>query len=190
MKLAVTLAVLAFAGCATAVDPDTSTADQASTAPILQGTSTTCPWIVDKTCYGLNNDANNIWPTGAGITSAYVMVRSGPTQASGRQQTWLAFVVWNDSVVGRIFRLAAGTTDAVNFNSLVSNTLAARTFNLPDTSEGSSGATSGGPSPPPHPNVDGNIVFDPDYLSAVAGDAAVIRRATANFLATKSAAID
>jgi len=191
MKLAVVLAVLAVAGCATAVDPETSTADQSAVVPTgLPATNTTCQWVVDKPCYGLNNDANNIWPTGMGITSTYVLVRSGPTQASGRLQTWLAFVVWNDAVVGRIFRLNAGTTDAVNFNSVLANTLAVRSFNLPDTSAGSSGATSGGPSPPPHPNVEGPIVFDTGYLTTVAGDAAVIRRVTADFLATKSPAID
>jgi hypothetical protein len=193
MKLAVTLAVLAVTvtGCATVADPETSTTDQAAVAPKgLPQTDTTCQWVVDKTCYGLNNDGNNLWPTGMGITSAYVMTRSGPTRLSGRQQTFLAFVVWNDSVIGRIFRLDVGSSDAVNFNSVVANTFAARTFNLFDTSAGSTGTTAGGPSPPPHPNVEGPIVFDSTYLGAVTQQAAVIDRATGDFLAIKSAAID
>jgi hypothetical protein len=96
-------------------------------------------------------------------------------------------VVWNDSVIGRIFRLDAGSSDAVNFNSVVANTLAGRTFNLPDTSAGSTGSTSGGPVPPPHPNVEGPITFDSPYLGAVANDAAIINRTTGEFLATRSA---
>lgn len=191
MKLAVTLAALAFAGCATAADPEASTADQAAVVPTgLPQTNTTCQWVVDKTCYGLNNDGNNLWPTGMGITSAYVMTRSGPTRLGGRQQTFLAFVVWNDSVIGRIFRLDAGTTDAVNFNSVLANTFAGRTFSLLDTSAGSTGTTAGGPSPPPHPNVEGPIVFDTGYLGTVTSDAAILRRVTTDFLATRSAAID
>ncbi|HEX3761944.1 MAG TPA: hypothetical protein VHW23_24760 [Kofleriaceae bacterium] len=196
MKLAVTLAVLAFAGCATAVDPEpsaTSSTDQASVVPTgLPSTNTTCQWQIDESCYGQLNNANNLWPPGIGITSAFVMTRSGPPHLVGRVQTptFLAFVVWNDSVIGRIFRIDVGSTDNANFDAVVANTFVVRTFNLPDTSAGSSGATSGGPSPPPHPNVDGSIVFDPGYLSSVAGNAAIVRRATADFLATRSAAID
>jgi len=101
MKFAVTLAVLAITGCTTAIDQDTSTTDQAATVSIeLPHTDTTCQWSVDTICYGQRNDGNNLWPTGIGITSAYVLTRRGPTRLSGRQPTYLAFVVWNDSVIG------------------------------------------------------------------------------------------
>jgi hypothetical protein len=191
MKLAVVFAVLAITGCAGAIDQDTSTADQAAVVPAgLPSTTSTCQWQVDQMCYGQLNDGNNLWPTGIGITSAFVLTRSGPTRLSGRQATFLAFVVWNDSVVGRIFRVDVGSSNATNFNSVVANTFAGRTTSLPDTTEGQGGATSGGPSPPPHPNVEGPITFDSTYLGAVTSSSAIIHRATLDFLATKSAAID
>ena len=148
MKLVVAFAILAITGCAGAFDPDTSTADQAAAARTdLPSTATTCQWQVDQMCYGQLNDGNNLWPTGIGITSAYVMTRRGPTRLSGRQPTFLAFVVWNDSVVGRIFRVDVGTANAANFNSVLAATFATRTFGIPDTSAAAAGAIAGGPTP-------------------------------------------
>jgi hypothetical protein len=194
MKLAVAFAVLAITGCATAIDQDTSTTDQAATVLIdLPRTNTTCQWSVDTTCYGQRNDGNNLWPTGIGITSAYVLTRRGPTRLFGRQPTYLAFVVWNDSVVGRIFRIDVGTSNAANFNSVYANTFAARTSGtsgIPDPSEGAAGAVTGGPTPTPGPNVEPPIVFESSYLDAVVNSAAIIHRTTSEFLATKSLAID
>lgn len=191
MKLAVTLAVLAITGCATAIDQDTSTTDQAAVVLAdLPHTDTTCQWSVDTSCYGQRNDGNNLWPAGLGITSAYVMTRRGPTRLGGKQPTYLAFVVWNNSVIGRIFRIDVGTSNAVNFNSVLANTFAARTFSLPNGSECAAGAVAGGPTPTPGPNVEPPIVFESSYLGAVVNSAAMIHRATSEFLATKSAAID
>jgi hypothetical protein len=191
MKLAVTFAVLAIAGCAGAIDQDTSTADQAAVVPTgLPSTNTSCLWQVDQSCYGQLNDGNNLWPTGMGITSAYMMMRSGPTRLSGRQQTFLAFVVWNDTVVGRIFRVDIGTSNASNFLSVSASTFAGRTLavspGLPDPSAGSTGSTGGGGPPPPHPNVENPLVFDSAYLGIVANDAASVRRATVDFMAAKA----
>lgn len=193
MKLAVTLAVLAITGCATAIDQDTSATEQAAT--VLTGlprTNTTCQWSVDTTCYGQRNDGNNLWPTGIGITDAYVLTRRGPPRLSGRQPTYLAFVVWNDSVVGRIFRIDVGTAAATNFQSVYANTFAARTSGsgVPNGSECAAGAIQGGPTPTPGPNVEPPIVFESSYLDAVVNYAANIHRTTAEFLATKSGAID
>lgn len=194
MKLAVAFVVLAITGCATAIDQDTSTTDQAGV--VLTGlprVDTTCQWSVDTLCYGQRNDGNNLWPTGVGITSAYVLTRRGPTRLSGRQPTYLAFVVWNDAVVGRIFRIDAGTSAAVNFQSVSANTLAARTSSgsgLPDNSEGAQGAVTGGPTPTPGPNVEPPIVFESSYLDAVVNSAAIIHRTTTEFLGIKSGAID
>src|SRR4051794_6267604 len=124
MKLAVTLAVVAATGCAAAPEDTgtTATTDPTDQSSIilpagLPRVNTTCQWSVDSICYGQRNDANNIWPAGMGITSTFVMVRSGPTRLDGKQQTYLAFVVWNNAVVGRIFRLDLGSSDAVNFNN-------------------------------------------------------------------------
>jgi hypothetical protein len=192
MKLAVTLAVVAATGCATAPEDaaitGAATADQSATIlPAgLPRVNTTCQWSVDTTCYGQRNDANNIWPTGMGITSTSVLVRSGPTRLDGKQQTYLAFVVWNNSVVGRIFRLDLGSTDAVNFNNTLAAVYYVRTFG-PDLRAGQQGSTYGSPTPPPHPNVNDPLVFDAPYLGAVVNNASIIDRATTDFLATKSA---
>lgn len=187
MKLAVAFAVLAITGCAPAVDQDTSTTDQAIDLP---HTDTTCQWSVDTTCYGQRNDGNNLWPTGIGITDAYVLMRRGPTRLSGRQPTYLAFVVWNDSVVGRIFRIDVGTAAATNFQSVYANTFAARTSasGVPDGSECAAGAIAVGPTPTPGPNVEPPIVFDPKYLDAVVNYAAILHGTTKQFLATASEA--
>lgn len=191
MKLAVTFAVLAITGCATAIDQDTSTTDQAAVLPTgLPRTDTSCQWSVDTTCYGQRNDGNNLWPSGIGITDAYVLTRRGPTRLKGTQPTYLAFVVWNDSVIGRIFRIDVGTSNAANFNSVLANTFAARTFSIPNGSECAAGAIAGGPTPTPGPNVEPPIVFEPTYLDAVVKNAAIIHRTTSEFLATKSGAID
>jgi hypothetical protein len=195
MKLAVTLAVVAATGCATAPEDTattaTATTDQsASIVPTgLPSVTTTCQWTVDSTCYGQRNDANNIWPTGMGITSISVLERSGPTRLDGKQQTYLAFVVWNHSVVGRIFRLDLGSTDAVNFNNTAAAVYYVRSFG-PDLTAGQQGSTYGSPGSPPHPNVNDPIVFDAGYLSSVVNSATILDRVTADFLATKSIAID
>jgi hypothetical protein len=190
MKLAVTLAVVAATGCATAPEDTatTATTDQSATVvPAgLPSVSTTCQWTADSTCYGQRNDANNIWPAGMGITRTFVLTRSGPTRLDGKQQTFLAFVVWNDTVVGRIFRLDVGSADAVSFNNTLQAVFYTRTFG-PDLGAGQGGSTYGSPTPPPHPNVNDPIVFDTGYLTSVVSSAAMLDRVTTNFLATKSA---
>jgi hypothetical protein len=192
MKYAVTLAVVAVTGCATAVDSESSTADQATVLPAgLPSTTTSCLWQVDRNCYGQLNDGNNLWPTGMGINSAYVLMRSGPTRLSGRQPTFLAFVVWNDAVVGRIFQVDVGTRDAASFLTVSAATFANRTLasseGLPDPNAGSTGSTGGGGPPLPRPNVEGPLTFDPIYLGTVVDHATVIRKATADFMGAKTA---
>lgn len=192
MKFAVALAVLAVTGCATAVDSESSTADQATVLPAgLPTTTTSCLWQIDHTCYGQLNDGNNLWPPEMGINSAYVLMRSGPTRLSGRQPTFLAFVVWNDAVVGRIFQLDTGTRDAANFLTVSAATFASRTqavgtSGLPDPNAGSTGSTGGGGPPLPHPNVEGPLTFDPIYLGGVVNTAATIHKATADFMGAKT----
>jgi hypothetical protein len=190
MKLAATLAVVAATGCAAAPEDTATTATADQSAIVLPAglprVNTTCQWTVDSTCYGQRNDANNIWPTGMGITSTFVMVRSGPTRLDGKQPTYLAFVVWNHSVVGRIFRLDLGTPDAVHFNNTAAAVYYVRSFG-PDLGAGQGGSTYTNPGSPPHPNVNDPLVFDAPYLAAVVNTASIFDRATADFLATKSA---
>jgi hypothetical protein len=190
MKLAVTLAVVAATGCATAPEDTATTATAEQSSVILPAglpqVNTTCRWSVDTTCYGQRNDANNIWPTGMGITSTFVLTRSGPTRLDGKQQTYLAFVVWNTAVVGRIFQLDLGTPDAVSFNNTLQNVFYVRTFG-PDLRAGQGGSTYGSPTPPPHPNVNDPIVFDPGYLGTVVNSAAMLDRVTTDFLMARSA---
>ena len=190
MKAAVTLVILITASCASGTDPDTSATEEASI--LLTGlpqVNTSCQWIPGKTCYGLANDGNNIWPTGMGITSVQVLTRSGPDRLDRTQQTFLAFVVWNRSYVGRIFRVDVGS-DGANWRDVLSDVTAVRTFNNLDFNTGSTGTASGGPVSPPHPNVDGQLIFDQPYLDVVRREAGVIDAASREFLATRAAGVD
>jgi hypothetical protein len=171
-------------------EPETSTAtDNAVVAQGLVAVDTSCQWVPGKNCYGVPNDGNSIWPTGMGITSVQVLTRSGPDRLAGRQQTFLAFVIWNGTTVGRIFRVDIGD-DGANWRAVLGNVAATRTFNNLDFNTGSTGSASAGPVNPPHPNVEGPITFDPGYLGVVARYAGAIDGASRNFLATKAAAID
>jgi hypothetical protein len=190
MKAVVALAVLVATGCAAGSEPETVTTDEAiGILPVLSQVNTSCLWIPGKTCYGLPNDGNNIWPDGVGITSVQVLTRSGPDRLNHAQQTFLAFVVWNRTVVGRIFRVDIGTNGA-NWRAELSNITATRTFNGIDNNTGSTGSVVAGPVHPPHPNVDVAIVFDTGYLDAVKRYAAIIDSASDQFLATRAPVID
>lgn len=191
MKAAVALALLVAAGCAAGSEPETATADEAiSILPLLPQVNTSCLWIPGKTCYGMPNDGENIWPAGLGITSVQVLTRSGPDRIDSTHHTFLAFVVWNRSIVGRIFRVDFGA-NAANWRAELGNITATRTFSGPDNNTGSTGSAVAGPVNPPHPNVvDGPITFDTGYLDAVKRYASVIDSASEQFLATRSAAID
>jgi hypothetical protein len=195
MKAVATLVVLVIASCATATEPETAATDQAATVDelitsVLPQVNTSCQWVPGKTCYGMTNDGNNIWPLNMGITRVQVLTRSGPDRLAHKQATFLAFVVWNNAVVGRIFRIDAGTSAAANWNATLGNILAGRTFSLFDTQAGSTGSTAGGPGPVPHPNVDEAIVFDAPYLDAVKRYGTAIDDATTGFLATRAAGVD
>lgn len=194
MRAVVALVIIFTASCATAVEPDATATEQAATLDdVVRGlpqVNTSCQWVPGKTCYGMTNDGNSIWPLNAGITSIQVLTRSGPDRLDHKQPTFLAFVVWNNAVVGRIFRIDAGTADAVNWNNTLGNVVAGRTFNLFDTGAGSTGSTGGGPLPPPHPSVDEALVFDAPYLAAVRRYGTMINDATNAFLGTRAAGVD
>src|SRR4029077_5313840 len=52
--------------------------------------------------------AEDLWPTNCGITSAQILKRKGPTNPINNADTFIAFVVWNDSIVGHIYTVDIG----------------------------------------------------------------------------------
>lgn len=192
MRVVAALIVLAATACATPEEPDTATAEGDATIVPIRGlveVNTSCQWVPQGTCYGVTNDGASIWPLGMGITSVQVMTRSGPNRLSNQQTTQLAFVVWNSNTVGRIFRID-NDTDQADWRAWMSNVMEARTFNILDTTAGSTGSPAGGPAPPPHPNVEGPLTFSIDYLSVVKRESTVIQNATNAFLTARAAGVD
>jgi hypothetical protein len=191
MKAVATLLVLVLASCAMGSEPDTATTqDNATVIRVLPQVDTSCQWVAGRSCYGQPNDGNNIWPAGMGITTLQVLVRGGPTRFDGKQPTFLAFVVWNSTAVGRIFRIDLGTDDEADWHARLDGIVAGRTISLFDSEAGSQGSTVGSPTPPPHPNVIGPITFDSSYLDVVRRTAGVIDDATHAFLGTEAKGID
>src|SRR5256885_1924715 len=136
MKAAALFVVLAIASCG--IEPSTSVTESA-----LTGVNTSCQWIPGKNCYGQANDGNNIWPANQGIQTMYILYRYGPDRLRHTQQTFLAFVVWNSTTVGRIFRIDLGTPEAVDWRATSSNVAAGRTSGAPDFNTGSTGTAVG-----------------------------------------------
>jgi hypothetical protein len=192
MKAAATLLALILASCAIDTAPDTSTTEEHATV-INQGlpqVSTSCQWIPGKTCYGLPNDGDNIWPANIGITRVQVLTRGGPTRMDGERRTTLAFVVWNGIVVGRIFRIDTDMPEYADFRAKLDDIVAGRAMTIRNGQEGSNGNPVANPNPPPHPNVNQGIVFDLGYLDVVKRYANVIDNATDGFLGTKIPGVD
>jgi len=189
MKASVTLLVLVIASCATGYDPETSASEQTATAQRLIPVNTSCQWIPGKSCYGVSNDGDSIWPTEMGITSVQVLTRSGPDRLEHTQHTFLAFVIWNKTTVGRIFRVDIGP-DSAHWRATLGDIAETRTLGNIDFDIGSTGGAGGGPVGPPHPNVMGPITFDTAYLAAVKRYAGVIDDATNQFLITRAVGID
>jgi hypothetical protein len=191
MKAVATLLALLLASCALAADPQTATTeDNAIITRVLPQVNTSCLWVAGRNCYGQPNDGNNIWPSGMGITSVQVLVRSGPDRLEHKQQTFLAFVVWNSAFVGRIFQVDSGSPDAVDWQRTLNGIVAGRTISLFDTQAGSTGSTVGGPGPIPHPNVVGPITFENNFLDVVRKQAGIIDDATTAFLGTSVKGVD
>ncbi|HET9620318.1 MAG TPA: hypothetical protein VFP84_03050 [Kofleriaceae bacterium] len=113
----------------------------------------------------------DIWPLDHGITSAQIVYRKEIDSSIG--PTHVAFVVWNGSFVGRIYRIH-NNADSTDFLLNVAQLEATRVSRGPDNSVSSSGnGTGGNTKPPPHPNVDEDITYNPDDLdnARVAGRA-------------------
>ena len=190
MRPVLALLAVCVAGCAANdLDPSPQTGAQASELTLgavgaASASTTSITWVPGgKDCGGTPCDGNNIWPLEGRITSLQILLRGGPDRAEHRIQTFLAFVVWNRTTVGRIYRVDFGAAGA-DFRAVSSNIIAGRTSSLPDTSAGSSGTGLGSPAPAPHPNVEGPLEFTDTYLKSVAAVAGDIDDATRRFLAT------
>jgi hypothetical protein len=173
---------LALVGCVTENELQTST-----TTSAISEANTSVNWDPEVGCGPVKNpdlvpcDGNFLWPADAGITSVQVLLRKGPQGTAG--PTFLAFVVWNDSVVGRILRAPTAGRAGTHLRASINNIIAGRTTGAPDTSAGSSGNVSGGKSPPvPGPHIDDAIQFSPGYLTAAKNAARAIHLANAGFL--------
>jgi hypothetical protein len=113
-------------------------------------------WTPGKLTYA------DLWPLDHGITSAQVVYRKEIDSSTG--PTHVAFVVWNGTFVGRIYRIH-NNADGSEFLNSVAQLNATRVNVGPDNSVSSSGnGTGGNTKPPPHPNVDGDILYNPDDL--------------------------
>lgn len=191
MKAAATLLVLVLASCAMGSEPETSTTEDKETViRALPQVNTSCQWFAGRTCYGLPNDGNNIWPAGLGITHVQVLLRGGPDRLEHKLQTALAFVVWNRTAVGRIFRIDLRTSDYDDWRATLDKIVTARTMSISDGTECGTGSPLANPNPPPHPNVDENIVFQPVALDTVRRTAGALDDATNAFLDTQMAGVD
>jgi hypothetical protein len=159
---------LAFSGCTT---QQLETATQSITLPEQTDSVFWNPKI---------NDGADIWPTGQGIISTQIMIRKGPDSRAGA--TFIAFVIWNGSFVGKIFRVHVGA-DGADFHTTVANITSTRTFGFPDHSTSSGGNPTGGSGTPlPHPNVDGPIHYSASDLTNVRTNALIILNATNDFV--------
>ena len=191
MKAAVTLLVLVLASCAMGSEPETSTTeDKVTVIRALPQVNTSCQWFAVRTCYGMPNDGNNIWPANMGITHVQVLVRGGPDRLEHKLQTYLAFVVWNRSSVGRIFRIDLGTADDADWHGTLDKIVTARLMNIPGSTDSGTGSPLADPNPPPHPNVDENIVLQPVSLDLVRRTAGAIDDATNTFVGTQMPGVD
>jgi hypothetical protein len=180
----VVVVVAILTGCATDPLATSSQADQVGISAGPGAPPPPTPALVEAThsvVWDLKTSTgNDIWPSDLPITTTSVLIRKGPDNTDGA--TFLAFVVWNGNVVGKIFRVQVGNGGA-DFRSTVNSINATRTFGIPDRASSSSGnAGTGGVTPLPHPNVDGPIAFSATFLHQVKLSAQLIQDATADFL--------
>jgi len=182
MKFAISLVCLAASSCAMSSDPEASTQTSA-----LTDAAESVNWEPEAGCSsGLKLgvvpcDGELIWPADAGIRSVQVLYRKGPDGSNGA--TSLAFVVWDDTTVGRILRATAGRNVA-HLRATINNITAARTSGFPDHNQASAGNFgSGNPPNPPMPHIDEAIRFSQKYLDAAKTAAKTIHAASEQFTA-------
>jgi hypothetical protein len=181
MRAAVPLLCVVFTSCVVNTEPDPQTSTEASA---LTEASESVAWEPDLGCgpairrASVPCDGQFLWPANQGITSAQVLLRKGPDGSDG--PTYLAFVVWNHSTVGRIIRATAGRK-GTDLRVTISNITATRTSGFPDHNAGSTGNVSGGKIPTPGPHIDDPLQFSPAYLAAARAAARAIHVATDTF---------
>ncbi len=179
MRVAVPLLCVVLASCVVNTDPQTSTE-----ASALTEAHQSVAWEPDLGCGPVTRpavvscDANFLWPPNQGITSAQVLLRKGPNGSDG--PTFLAFVVWNRSTVGRIIRATVGRKGN-DLRAVLSDALATRTYGFPDNTAGSTGNASGGKIPTPGPHIDDPLEFSTTYLAAARAAARAIHAANDAF---------
>jgi hypothetical protein len=165
MKLTAALLLLVVSACVT--QPEVETTDQAIASVDAKVSQT---YVMGK------YDAEEVWPTGQGITSVQVIYKRGPERSLG--PTYFAFVVWNGTTIGKIYCAYLGPIGA-DLRRNLSDTTATRTVNAPSFTASSTGSGSGGPIiPTPHPNVDGEFAFSSTYLDNLKQTALAIRVTT------------
>jgi hypothetical protein len=169
MKSLALLAFALFAGCAVN-EPATSSATSAASNPPPIGPDATQSedWQAGK------QTIDDLWPiTSPAITSMRILTRKGPDRGDGTK-TFLAVVVWNHTTVGHVYWVNRGSVGA-DFSNLRDNTLATRCNSNPDNGGGQDGAPVAGPTPTPHPNVNGPyLAFDPTFLQNAKDAAAAV----------------
>lgn len=177
MKIAASLLVVLAASCVPNDGPATST----SASELTQATDSVI-WTASGDCGGVPCDGNFIWPSGLGITSAYVLLRSAPDMNGST--AFFAFVVWNGTTVGRILQVQSGAPNGVDLRATISNISASRTFGFPDRSAGSTGNGGSTTTTTPHANGNGTFHFTSSFLSGVTAKAVSIQNATESFETT------
>jgi hypothetical protein len=152
MKLTAALLLLFVSSCMT--QPEVGATDQTISNPDVS---------VSKTYVMGKYDADEVWPTGQGITSVQVIYKRGPVRSLG--PTYFAFIIWNGNRVGKIFSAYLGPIGA-DLRRNLSDTTATRTANVSAFQASSTGSGGAGPIvPTPHPNVDGDFQFSQTYLN-------------------------
>jgi hypothetical protein len=174
-QVSIVLFGVTLVGCATdASEPETAEHQSASSVAKV-----TEHW--DSSA----NDINTIWPTnipiqnGATITNTYVLIKGVPPDPYIGPQV-LAFVVWNGSYVGHIYRAAKGAEVA---NLLQMRDVAYSQRNTgPNTDAGGTGSPWVEPNPPPHPVGDCcEFVISADEVENSKLNAQAIHNANVNF---------
>jgi len=188
MRAAASFAVVAFASCTVGPEAETETSNDISVQVAgLAESSDSVNWQPEVGCQATPKspvvpcDGELIWPSDQSIKSVQVLYRKGPDMAEG--STFLAFVVWNDTTVGRILLTTVGRNGA-HLRNTINNITAVRTSGAPDHSTGSAGSAIGGnPPQPPQPHIDVAIHFSQKYLTAAKTAAKAIHTAGEEFTA-------
>lgn len=185
MKTVALIALSLFTACAAPDGATTSSTEQGVTVGELGGPDANTSQFWDT-----SNDGTAIWPAGTSVTHTQILMRKAPT-VNG-QAYYLAFVVWNHATVGHIYQIPTGSTTGADFMQkwdsadLNRNTLLENN-GIFDHGGGTDGSpVSGTGTPTPHPNVYGQYLFGPSYLSHLKTTAGTLDDSLDTFVHDKS----